>query len=52
MSWLVAALLAAAPTPLNQRLEEVSAGFLGTPYVISPLGEGWVMQELTALEKT
>lgn len=40
MSWLVAALLAAAPTPLNQRLEEVSAGFLGTPYVISPLGEG------------
>ncbi|MBS1150690.1 MAG: ribose-5-phosphate isomerase [Myxococcaceae bacterium] len=51
MSWLVLALLAAAPTPgamdplvagrpLSDRLEAVSARFLGTPYVVSPLGEG------------
>ncbi len=51
MSWLVVALLAAVPTtesmfnaqparPLSDRLEGVSAKFLGTAYVASPLGEG------------
>ena len=51
MSWVVLALLAAAPTsasmlaadpsrPLSERLDLVSAKFLGTAYVASPLGEG------------
>ena len=52
MTWVVVALLAAAPTtesmfgaadperPLSERLEAVSAKFLGTVYVASPLGEG------------
>ena len=29
-----------AQTPVPQRLLEISAGFLGTPYAFSPLGEG------------
>jgi len=48
---LLLTLLAAAPTtevmfavgparPLSERLEAVSAKFVGTPYVVSPLGEG------------
>ena len=51
MSWIFLALLTAAPTsasmlaadrsrPLSERLDSVSAKFLGTPYVGSPLGEG------------
>lgn len=40
MSWLVLALLAADASPLGQRLEAVSATFLGAPYVASPLGAG------------
>jgi len=51
MSWLLIALLAAAPSaesmfapdptrPLSERLEAVSGKFLGTPYTASPLGEG------------
>jgi hypothetical protein len=36
-----AALLALeSPTPLAERLLHVSARFLGTPYLVSPLGEG------------
>jgi hypothetical protein len=35
-----AAIEAAAQKPLPERIEAMSAGFLGTPYVLSPLGEG------------
>ena len=51
MSWLLIGLLAASPTtqsmlapdparPLSERLDAVSARFLGTSYLASPLGEG------------